>query len=332
MPNPTTPNWNDIADEFSGAGLILGNGASIAFDEERFSYSSILTEARNLGRITPVLNRVFQFMNTTDFERVLQGLWQAKYVNEALGVSNPILAEAYSGVQRALIETVRHIHGNVPHNSLAERLDKAVDFLLQFRTVLSLNYDVLVYWAMMKGLDRLKNNFADCFKNQLFQPDWENFHNGYNTLVFYPHGNLIIGRDINGVESKISADNISNLIDTIIQKWTEEKLAPVFVSEGTSEQKKVTIDRSPYLSTVFNEVIPKIGEKVVIYGWAMTGQDNHLIEAIKRNPIRRFAISVHRASNRYEEKCARIRSILNRYDVVFFNSESEGCWIYQESN
>lgn len=220
----------------------------------------------------------------------------------------------------------------MPPNSIAERLDKAVDFLLQFKTVLSLNYDVLVYWAMMKGIDRLQNNFADCFVNQLFQYDWENFHNRYNTLVFYPHGNLIIGRDINGVESKISADNISNLIDTIIQKWTEEELAPVFVSEGTSEQKKITIDRSPYLSTVFNEVIPKIGEKVVIYGWALSVQDNHIIEVIKNGSIRKFAISAHGASNRYEENCARIRRILNGFDVVFFDRESEGCWIYQESN
>jgi len=332
MPNPKTPNWNDIAGEFKGAGLILGNGASIAFDEERFSYSSILTEARNLGRITPGLYRVFQLMNTTDFERVLQGLWQANYVNSVLGVRNPRLTGVYRGVQRALIETVRHIHGNVPHNSLAERLDKAADFLLQFKTVLSLNYDVLVYWAMMKGNDRLKNNFADCFKNQLFQYDWENYHNGYNTLVFYPHGNLILGRDINGVEYKIHAKDISNLIETIIQKWTEEELAPVFVSEGTSEQKKVTIDRSRYLSTVFNDVISRIGEKVVIYGWAMTEQDNHLIEAIKSSSARRFAISVHLPSGRYEEKCVRIRRILNGFNVVFFNTESEGCWIYQESN
>ena len=332
MPNPEIPNWNEIAGEFRGAGLILGNGASIAFDEERFSYSSILTEARNLGRITPALEKVFQLMNTTDFERVLQGLWQANYINSVLGVRNPRLTGIYRGVQRALIETVRHIHGNVPHNSLAERLDKAADFLSQFRIVLSLNYDVLVYWAMMKGNDRLKNHFADCFKNQLFQYDWENYHNGYNTLVFYPHGNLILGRDINGVEYKIHAEDISNLIETIILEWTEEKRAPVFVSEGTSEQKKITINRSPYLSTVFNEVIPKIGEKVVIYGWALSEQDNHIIKVIKNGSIRKFAISAHGASNRYEENCARIRRELNGFEVVFFNTESEGCWIYQESN
>ncbi len=328
MPNPTIHNWNAIKDEFKGAGLILGNGASIAFDAGRFSYSSILTEARRLGHITPALYRVFQSMNTTDFERVLQGLWQANYINSVLGEINPRLTGKYKDVQRALIETVRHIHGNVPHNSLAERLDKAADFLSQFRIVLSLNYDVLVYWAMMKGNDRLKNHFADCFKHHLFQYDWKTYHNGYNTLVFYPHGNLILGRDINGVEYKINADDISDLIEAIIQKWSGEELAPVFVSEGTSEQKKITIDRSPYLSTVFNEVIPKIGEKVVIYGWAMTGQDNHLIEAIKINPIKRFAVSVYRPSNQYEPKCAQIRHILNRNDVVFFNPESERCWIY----
>lgn len=332
MPDYEIPDWNVIADDFRKGGLILGNGASIAFDAERFSYSSILAEARRLGHITPALDSVFRLLDTSDFERVLQGLWQAKYINDALSVRNQRLIGAYNDVQHALIETIRHIHENVPHNSVIGLLDKAADFLSQFRIVLSLNYDVMVYWGMMKGLDRLPNHFADCFVNQKFQYDWSSFQNRYRTLVFYPHGNLIIGRDINGVEYKIYADDISNLIDTIIQKWTEEELAPVFVSEGTFEQKKITIDRSPYLSTVFNEVIPKIGEKAVIYGWDMSEQDNHLIEAIKRSSARRFAISVHRPSGRYKEKCARIRSILNKFDVVFFKTESEGCWIYSESN
>jgi len=50
MPNPAIPNWNDIAGEFRGAGLILGNGASIAVSDN-FNYPSIFDKAREEGYI-----------------------------------------------------------------------------------------------------------------------------------------------------------------------------------------------------------------------------------------------------------------------------------------
>ncbi len=321
--------WNDIANDYRRGGLILGNGASRAFDDERFCYSSILAEARRLGHITSTLERVFRLLGTSDFEHVLRRLWQANYINHALGVGNQSIARAYRNVQQALVETVRHIHENVTYSSMVEAFYRAADFLSQFGIVLSLNYDVLVYWGMTKGMERLHNHFADCWVNREFQYDWKNFQSRYETLVFYPHGNLIFGRDIDGIEYKIHAGDMNNLLNTIIQAWISEDLVPVFVSEGNSEQKKKTIGRSPYLSTVYNQVIPNIGDKIVIYGWTMSEvYDNHLIEAIKNSNANRFAISVHLSSGRHEEDCARIRRILIGHEVVFFNSASEGCWIY----
>lgn len=42
---------------------------------------------------------------------------------------------------------------------------------------------------------------------------------------------------------------------------------PVFVSEGTSHQKVAAIRRSHYLTNVYEEVLPAIGESLVVYGW-----------------------------------------------------------------
>jgi len=330
MSNVKIYSWLDIAKYYSNGGLILGNGASMALDAEHFSYKSILDKARNLGHITPALTEVFKLLDTSDFEHVLQGLWQTKYINEALGVSNPKITEAYNDIKYALIETVRSIHENVPYDTVLEPLKVASDFMSQFKTVLSLNYDVLAYWSILIGNDQLGKHFSDCFVDKKFQHNWENFRNYYGTLIFYPHGNLILGRDLDGVEYKIHTEDTEmrrKLVAAIIQIWDSGKLAPVFVSEGYSEKKLVTIDRSPYLSTVYRQIIPKIERNVVIYGWSLSDQDNHLVKAILEGPTRRFAISVHRSTDQHEEKCSKIEKKLDGFEVVFFDSKSKGCWI-----
>jgi len=325
--------WNDIADYFRGSGLILGNGASRAIDDEHFSYTSILEEAKKLQLITPDLEKIFTFFNTSDFERILQKLWHTKYINEALDVENPKLTQAYNDVQKALIVTVSTIHENVSYDSVKNKLEIAADYLSQFKMVFSLNYDVLAYWAILIGNDNNPKQFSDCFVHQVFQYNWEDFKNTYGTLIFYPHGNLVLGRDINDIECKIHAEDRKDLLDTIIGKWVAGGLAPVFVSEGDCNQKLRTIQRSPYMSTVLRQVMPKVGGSFVIYGWSMSGQDNHIVEEICKSSARKFAISVHSTSGQLQEKCARIKRKLEQnlsggFELIFFDSESKGCWIH----
>src|SRR5882762_9245318 len=94
--------WEEIQSDFT-EGIIIGNGASRAIDE-RFSYDSLFEEAKQNGLITKNVAKVFQHLETKDFERVLQLLWHAYYVNKALNIDEPKTSKAYKGLQAALIK------------------------------------------------------------------------------------------------------------------------------------------------------------------------------------------------------------------------------------
>lgn len=133
-----------------------------------------------------------------------------------------------------------------------------------------------------------------------------------------------------GVESKISSDESGRLLDTVVAGWQAGNLTPVFVSEGTSSQKLRSIRRSPYLLTVYEEVLPELGESIAIFGWSMAEQDDHLLPVLCRNRPRRIAISVRRESARLAETMARAKAKLdlqlerNRYELFFFDAASRG--------
>ena len=76
--------WKAIEADFSH-GLILGNGASIAFDR-RFAYQSLKDKATDLGLISTDVQRVFDHLHTADFELVLRMLWHASKINQSLDI------------------------------------------------------------------------------------------------------------------------------------------------------------------------------------------------------------------------------------------------------
>jgi len=69
-------NWGDIQDQFNYAAIILGNGASIALDDEinhpsRFDYPSLFQAARDDQFITDNVQEIFNQFQTQDFEFIL---------------------------------------------------------------------------------------------------------------------------------------------------------------------------------------------------------------------------------------------------------------------
>jgi hypothetical protein len=279
----------------------------------------------------------FSILKTADFELVLQMLWHASKINQALEIPDDRTTRAYKDVREALIGVVQAIH--VPHNEVLDRLGRAAAFMSRFSTVLSLNYDVLVYWAMLVGNEDAPNRFKDCFLSTKFQQDWEPFREPYGTnnkatLVFYPHGCLALAADLAGTESKIHADVGGALLETVFQRWRAGNTAPVFVSEGTTEQKLAAVHRSPYLSTVYKEVLPDLGESVVVFGWSLQDNDDHLLHALCCDGVpSRFAVAVNPSATNLNEKEATIRRKLtdrlgaNEFELTLFDRSSPGCWI-----
>lgn len=318
--------WAAIQDQFRDA-LLLGNGASRAV-HSGFGYDSLYEAATQADHISRSVATIFEQFKTQDFELVLRRLWQAQLVNKALRIAGPAVDEAYKNVQNALIWTIRDTH--VTYDQAKLHFEPIYQFIKNFKTVVSLNYDLVLYWATQFGNQELGIWFKDGFIDGAFDDGYERLREAYNapgaTLFFYPHGNLVLARNNIGQETKIAASSFSALLATFREAWDDA--SPIFVCEGTASDKKQTIGNSSYLQRVYREVIPSLSDSLVIYGWNMHTQDQHILDQLKLSKIKRVAISVHENNQKYAG-CAyeKVKAMgITDENITFFDAASSGCW------
>lgn len=326
--------WANISAQ-SWSSLLLGNGASIAINKE-FAYPTLHSVADAKGSLATTAP-IFSKLGTTDFEHVLLACWYAERVNVALGAPSADISAAYAEVRTALIEAVHSVHPI--HADVAADLQRVGTFASAFPTVVSLNYDLTLYWAMLLFNAANGSWFKDAFRHGEFQTDREYLRKPYGraagaTLVFYPHGSLSVARDYIGDETKIAASDgaMGDLLETITLKWSSGHYVPVFVSEGTSKEKVAAIRRSHYLTNVYEEVLPALGEGLVVYGWSFDERDQHVLDAIAAKAPKRMAVSVFTGQPDGDQQafCHQVLKAAGRSlpdtAVTFFDSQSSGCW------
>lgn len=331
MPFEIRP-WEAIAENYDCT-VLLGNGASISVSPS-FSYVSLLQHAAEQHLLPEDAQRLFDFFQTNDFELVLRIVWQASNVNQSLRIPDERTHAAYVGLRDCLIQTVRDIHPE--HGVVSAHLPSIYQFLKRFRTVISINYDLVVYWAMTYGLDiDDQHAFKDCFVGGgVFDDDWQRFRQPIrgdrsSSLVFYPHGSLVLCRNL--VEQERKIHNLQDgLLEAVLQRWQNGEVVPLFVCEGTWPQKVASIQNSYYLSTVYREVLRSQRDTLVVYGWGFGEQDAHLLKRMKDSGINRVAVSVFRGDQAY---CNRVFQTIHdelgaHVEVDFFDSESPGCWMH----
>lgn len=322
--------WQEIASKYRRGSLLLGNGASMAISGN-FGYRNLFNHARLNFILDEDVQTVFDYFKTDDFELVLRLVWQAAQVNKALSIQDTRTYDAYVSVRESLIKAVRDIHPTYEQVSI--HLPYMNTFIKEFNTVLSLNYDLLVYWAMMYGSDTWSTHkFKDCFNYGLFAENWRQYRQSVgeksNTLVFYPHGNLILHRDLAGQEYKINPGGRA-LLQEILDIWRLEESVPLFVSEGNHHQKVQSINNSGYLSKVYWEVLRMPRINLTIYGWAMGEQDLHILQSLEGTSINSIAVSVYNNEQDYCHNAYRtIQKYVKNVSVQFFDCNSPGCWIH----
>ncbi|MHC8401463.1 DUF4917 family protein [Pseudomonas sp. MDT1-17] len=323
---PNIVEWREIRENFNHT-VLLGNGASMAVHPD-FGYGSLYDAANQLGFLDGPVRTVFEQFNTFDFELVLRRLWYTSLVNEAFGNQPGAVEQAYQQVRTALIQTVRETH--VTYADAEDHLPNIYRFLKRFDSVISLNYDLIVYWSIMFGNRTLGRWFKDGFMPATFRDDWESLREPFGaeraTLVFYPHGNLILTRTPEGSEVKLAGGD-ERLLDVILQRWEGRGAIPLFVCEGTAEHKKSAIESSSYLQRVYREVMPSLEESLVIYGWNLSIQDQHILSQLQRSNVSRVAVSVRNNDAAYIQRVEETLSGIGIREIYFFDSASEGCWI-----
>lgn len=333
--------WKDLRDDgkYKWEGLLIGNGGSIAL-HEGFGYTSLYDEAVKTGRLAvsqPLFEKVGDKV-TTNFEQILQLLHYGIIAQELLEGDASKMRVAHDEIRTALIWAVKETHCD--RKSVEERLRFVSKFVQKFRTVVTFNYDLTLYWAILAANNEIGVWFKDCFiERGQFRDDWSSLRKPLRadgtTLLFYGHGNLILARDKFGEEIKIAAEG-GDLLSKITSKWENEGYSPLFITEGTAPQKLKAIRRSKYLSIVYNEVLTSFeGKDVVVYGLSFQRNDRHILEALKKGPPKTVAVSIYRPdTNDAKPQMDKIRIEIKEYcpntAVVFFDASDEGCWCHPE--
>jgi hypothetical protein len=131
--------------------ILLGNGFSIAQGGAQFSYSNLL-ERCGLEFDSPIRN-VFQTLDTVDFEEVMRALEHAAQIEAAYGHNDR--SERFqldsSVTREALIYAIRDVHPGIQFNIPDEQKNACREFLQHFASIFTLNYDLLLYWVILKS-------------------------------------------------------------------------------------------------------------------------------------------------------------------------------------
>ncbi len=331
-PDERLENWEELRQKIKPTGLLIGNGASLAV-WENFAYESLFEVAKNgieSNRLKDEDIEIFELLKTKNFEQVLSSISIAIQVNNVFKLDTSKINECYDRVKNALIESVRSKH--IPWRQLTDdKLSLINNELLQYKFVYSTNYDLLVYWAMMQNIEEFidfffeitqsgEGNLFDITNTQLYRD---------KTVVLFLHGCLHLIRTLDGKTYKRIASERENLLELFGNPFCPDNdsssgraATPLFISEGTSEQKLESIRHSDYLSFSYSKFANHVGP-LCIFGHSLSDSDKHIVDAINRSKIESIAISVRSGNNDHiiQIKAGAIKNFQGK-KIYFYDSAS----------
>jgi hypothetical protein len=319
QPDLAIHNWDDIAADFVGdepmGALIIGNGLSRAI-WAGFSYPSLYEEASDWVEhpLSGADKAIFAGLATMNFEAVLDAVRKAAVIAAARGEDTDALEEHYHRIRRSLVEAVKSVH--VPWDWLSEASRKAIgDAMHRHASVYTISYDLIAYWSMVaSGITQ----FIDYFfaPGHSFDARWLPSAQG-RTRMFFVHGALHLVRRWSGVVAKLTNDG-RNLLD---QFGEEPQAEPLFVSEGSADEKRAAIASSEYLAYAYEQLANDPGP-FVLFGVGLAEQDKHIASALNRHGVW-IAVGLHGDDPAaLLADAARYVHMLHRANVVFFRSST----------
>ena len=302
--------------------FLYGNGLSISIWEE-FRYNSLYKvccgeEGYGESLFSKEAIQLFGDFDTTNFEWVLYALHLSERVNSTLNNTNGQVREVYENIKSALINAVHKIHINfedLPSDQL--RLLNGIFKSFQ-KGIFTTNYDLISYWTLMYKSNGLSDLF---FYNNIFDIK-ETLPKNKKVPLYFLHGALHLFKE-NG-ETKKLVRSWDNLLDRI-QENIEANNPPLFVSQGTSEQKLKTITSSDYLAHCYKQ-LSQISGGLTIYGSSLRPEDEHIVSAIKKSNIKKIAYSIYVGSNTslldIKKEMAKTEKKFENIEVTFYKHSS----------
>jgi Domain of unknown function (DUF4917) len=319
--------------------VLLGNGFSRACRNDIFAYEALFDRADFTN--IPLARRAFEALNTTDFERVMNALRMAALLIPVFAPDQPALAATMArqadALRDVLASAIAQNHPDKPFDINDEQYAACRRFLNRFKHVYTLNYDLLLYWAIMQHesaqqLTATDDGFRTPDEGDADYVTWEvDKTNSQN--VFYLHGALHL-YDAGSELKKFTWINTGIRLIEQVRDALDQNLFPLIVAEGTSNEKMARIQHSNYLGRGYRS-FSQIGGSLYVYGFAMSQNDEHWLRLIEKNKsLRQLFVGIYGdpetpANTALIARCSTLgatRSLRSPLTVGFFDAASANVW------
>ncbi|MFQ9316814.1 DUF4917 family protein [Dysgonomonas mossii] len=274
--------------------LLFGNGFSMAYDRNIFSYNALSDFISKTG--DPIIKNLFNKLNTKNFELIMQQLDNFCEIAELFSEDKTLVPKIKSAIEKlknSLIDAVKELHPEHIFKIPEEKSLACIHFLEEYLNnkglVFSTNYDLLLYWVLMRNnTENACDGFGRDLETDLYVDEYIDLNDlEYSELrwgkykeeqkVFYLHGTLPLfdtGTNIIKVEYDSQHYLLQNVKDRISQKEY-----PIFVTAGNGKDKLTHIMHNKYLSYCY-EQLTKVQGSLVTFGFNFGEYDEHIIDAI----------------------------------------------------
>lgn len=273
--------------------LLLGNGFSIAYDPEIFSYNALHDFITNLD--DKDLSKILEVIETRNFEVIMQHLDNFSALITAFGGDSKLkkrIDTARTKLKKSLLDAVRALHPEHVFKVPEEQSKACSNFLHVFLgsggNIYSTNYDLLLYWVLLRhgivehgdGCGRELENADEFVQDD--EQIWSGLIWGKNRntqKMFYLHGALPFFDD--GVAIIKEEYDSQNYLLQKISARMEKGEYPIFVTAGDGQQKLKHIMHNRYLTYCYENFCEATGS-LVTFGFNFGLSDDHIIKAINR--------------------------------------------------
>jgi hypothetical protein len=275
---------------------LLGNGFSRACRDDIFAYGALFDRA-DFAALSSAARAAFDALGTRDFEIVIHALRRAVRLLTVYDGDPSLAARLQAdadGLREVLVTAIASSHPDHPNEIRDEQYAACRTFLSRFKRIYTLNYDLLLYWALMHDAVGPKLASDDGFRNgdedDADYVVWDPASSNHDQNIYYVHGGLHLfdaGTEL--VKYTWSRTGV-RLIDQIRSALGDEKY-PLFVAEGHSDEKLERIRHHAYLARIERSLLEVTGA-LFLYGVSCGESDRHVLDWIAKGKVSHLYIGI----------------------------------------
>lgn len=329
----------DEAQQYNKRHALLGNGFSISCRPDIFVYGKLFERA-DFSALSPSAKLAFDALDTQDFEKVIKVLRDASAVLTAYnGAKTKLiqqLQEDADGLREVLVQAIASSHPDWPGDISDTEYANCRAFLRYFNNVYTLNYDLLLYWAVMHDQDGKKIQSDDGFRTPeddydsqyvVWEPETSRSQN-----IWYLHGALHVFDAGTEIQKYTWVNTGQRLIEQI-RDALEKNYFPLFVAEGTSQEKLERIMHNEYLAKG-KRSFSSIQGALFIHGHSLAANDEHFLKVIEKGKVKHLYVGLfgdetsnaNKVIKRRASRMVHNRAKTRPLKVSFYDSETAHAW------